>query len=74
MDSRTSATVTNMWRLALSWPVKGLVTNYWEGGYKTGGGGACEVLLLRKRGEGGKSFRHAKGGGGTKSFRVVFIR
>ena len=26
---------------------KGLVTNYREGGYKTGGG-ACEVLPLRK--------------------------
>ena len=28
----------------------GLVTNYGEGGYKTGGGGACEVLPLRKGG------------------------
>ena len=30
----------------------GLVTNYREGGYKTGagGGGDCEVLLLRKGG------------------------
>ena len=37
-------------------------------------GGACEVLLLQKRG-GGKSFSHAeavKGGGGTTSFGVVF--
>ena len=25
---------------------KGLVTNYEEWGYKTGGGGACEVLPL----------------------------
>ena len=32
------------------------------GGYKTGGGGACEVLPLRKGGEGGKSFSHAEGG------------
>ena len=35
---------------------KGLVTNYrkWGGGgsYKTGGGGACEVLPLRKGGGG----------------------
>ena len=30
---------------------KGLVTNYGEGGgYKTGGGGACEVLAIRKGG------------------------
>ena len=32
-------------------PYKGLVTNYGEGGagnYRTGGGGACEVLPLRK--------------------------
>ena len=29
---------------------KGLVTNYGEGGYKTGGGGTCEVLPLRKGG------------------------
>ena len=63
---RTCATVTNMWRLALSWPVKGLVTNYGEGGGGTrkqeGEGRACEVLVLRKGGAGGKSFRHAKGG------------
>ena len=26
----------------------GLVTIYGEGGYKTGGGGACEVFPLRK--------------------------
>ena len=43
---------------------KGLVTNYGEGrgGYKTGGG-ACEVLPLRKGGGGGgTSFSHAEGG------------
>ena len=40
---------------------KGLVTNYGEGGYKTGGV-ACEVLPLRNRGGGGKSFSHAEGG------------
>ena len=40
---------------------KGLVTNYGEGrGYKTGGG-AREVLPLRKGG-GRKSFSHAEGG------------
>ena len=27
-----------------------MVTNYGEGGYKTGGGGACEVLPLQKGG------------------------
>ena len=32
-----------------------------RGGYKTGGGGAREVLPLRKGG-GGKSFSHAEGG------------
>ena len=40
-------------------PCKGLVTNYGEGGYKTGGG-AREVLPLQK------------GGGGHKRFGVVF--
>ena len=36
---------------------KGLVTNYREGGgYKTGGGGACEVLPMRKRGGGQNIF------------------
>ena len=39
-----------------------------RGGYKTGGG-ACEVLSLRKGG-GGKSFSHAERGD-TKSFEVV---
>ena len=44
---------------------KGLVTNYGVGeGYKTGGGGASEVLLLQKgAGEGGKSYGNAEGGG-----------
>ena len=36
------------------------------------GGGACEVLPLRKGG-GGKGFSHAEGGGGTKSFGEVFM-
>ena len=51
----------------------GLVTNYGEGGQKTGGGGACEVLHLQKWGGGGtgKSFSHAEGGS-TTSFGVVF--
>ena len=50
---------------------KGLVTNYREGrgGYKTGGGGACEVLLLRKWGA-EKVLAMLKGG--TKSFVVVY--
>ena len=49
---------------------KGLVTNYGEGGgYKTGGGGAHEVLPLRKGGA-GKVLAILKGG--TKSFGVVF--
>ena len=43
-----------------------------RGGYKTsGGGGACEVLPLRKGGGGITSFSHAEGGN-TKSFGVVF--
>ena len=43
---------------------KGLVTNYreWGGRYKTGGGGALEVLTLRKGGGSRKSFSHAEGG------------
>ena len=36
-----------------------------RGGYKTGGGGAREVLPLQKGG-GGKSFSHTEGGGGHK--------
>ena len=49
-------------------------TNYGEEGLQNGrGGGACEVLPLQKR-EGGKSFSHAEGGGGTKSFGVVFMQ
>ena len=44
--------------------IKGLVTNYGEGGgaTKREGGGAREVLPLRKGGGGGKSFSHAEGG------------
>ena len=30
--------------------LKGLTTNYREGGYKTGGGGACQVIPLQKGG------------------------
>ena len=47
----------------------GLVANYRNSkgvGYKTGGGGACEVLPLRKGG-GRKKFNHAEGG--QKTFR-----
>ena len=43
---------------------KGLVTNYGEGGYTTGVGGASEVSPLRKGG--GASFSHAKGGKGEE--------
>ena len=50
-----------------------LVINYREGGYKTGGGASYEGLSLQKGG-GGKSFSHAKGGRGTTSFGVVFMR
>ena len=41
--------------------IKGLVTNYREGGCKTGGGGgrSCEVLPLQKE----------EGGGGRKKFK-----
>ena len=51
---------------------KGLVTNYGEGGgggYKTGGGGALEVLPLRKRGA-EKVLTMLKGG--HKKFRGSF--
>ena len=40
---------------------KGLVSNHGEGGYKTGGGGACEVLPLQRGGGVGKSFSHTEG-------------
>ena len=44
------------------WLTKGLVTNYGEGGgYKTGGG-AREVLLLRKGGGAEKVLAILKGG------------
>ena len=54
---------------------KGLVTNYGEGGgLQNGRRGACEVLPLQKGG-GGKRFSHVEGGGGgIKTFGVVFIR
>ena len=51
---------------------KGLVTNYGEGGAtKREGGGAREVLLLRK---GGAEKVLAMLKGGTKSFGVDFTR
>ena len=60
------------------WPgLNGLVTNYGEvGGYKTGGGGggAQEVLPLRKGGGAENVLAMMKGGGDTKSFGVVFTR
>ena len=40
---------------------KGLVTNYGEGGYKTGGGGHVKFYPYEKGG-GGKSLSHSKGG------------
>ena len=49
---------------------KGLVSNYKEGGYKTGGG-ACENLPLRSLRKGGGGVAMLKGGGGTTSFGVV---
>ena len=51
--------------------IKGVVTNYGEGGggYKTGGG-AREVLPLRKGGA--EKLLAVLKGGGTKSFGVVF--
>ena len=52
---------------------KGLVTNYREGGLQKGrGGGACEVLPLRKGGRADKAL--AMLNGGHKSFGVVFKR
>ena len=52
---------------------KGLVTNYGEGGYKTGGGDVKFYPYEKGGGEGGKSFSHAEGGG-TKCFRVFFTQ
>ena len=52
--------------------IKGLVTNYRERGYKTGGG---KFYPYEKGGGGGKGFGHAEGGvGGTTSFGVVFTQ
>ena len=54
-----------------------MVTNYGEGGYKTGGG-HVKFYPYEKGGGGGaevgKSFSHAEGGGGTISFGVVYMR
>ena len=65
--------VTHMWEQSTGTRVftcKGLVTNYAEGGYKTGGG-ACEVLSYEKEGGGGV-LAMLKGGGGTTGFGVIF--
>ena len=54
---------------------QGLVTNYGEGGYKTGGRGGGHVKFYHYEKEGlggGKSFSHAEGMGGTTGFEVVF--
>ena len=47
------------------------LTDYGEGGYKTGGGGACEVLPLRKRGGGAEKVL-AMLKGGAQKFRGSF--
>ena len=58
----------------MAYSIKGLVTNYGEGGLQNGrGGGAREVLPLRKGGRAGTVLAE-KGGGGTTSFGVVFMR
>ena len=46
---------------------KGVVTNYGEGGYKTGGGGKGSFLPLQKGGSKNR-FTHAEGGGGHSKF------
>ena len=54
---------------------RGLVTFYRDGGLQDSsrGGGACEVLPLRKEGV-EKALAMLKGGGrGTKSFGAVFM-
>ena len=48
---------------------KGVVINYWEGGYKTEGGG---VKLYPYKKGGGGVLEILKGGWGTTSFWVVF--
>ena len=52
---------------------KGLVINYGEGGLQNRRGRGCAVFPLQ-RGGGRKRFSHAEGGGGTKSFGVVFTQ
>ena len=50
-------TLKDYWQVLRDWS---LITGR-GGGYKTGGGGACEVYLYEK-GEGRKTFSHAEGG------------
>ena len=50
--------------------IKGLVTNYGEGGATKREGGHVKFYPYQKGG--GKSLSHSEGGGGTKSFGVVF--
>ena len=54
--------------------LKRLVTNYREGGYKTGGGGRHVKFYPYEKGGGdGRSLTMLnRGGGGTTSFGVVF--
>ena len=56
--------------------IKGLVTNYGEGGLQNERGGAKLSFIPTKRGGGGKSFSHVEregGGGGHKKFREVVL-
>ena len=57
-----------------SFKLKGLVTNYGEGGggYKTGGGGAREVLPLRKGGA-EKVLAMLEGGGHKKFWGSFYV-
>ena len=66
-------------RAYIPWPYedpssKGLVTNYGEGegATKREGGGACEVLPLRKGGGEAEQVLAMLKGGGNNNFRVVF--
>ena len=54
--------------------VKGLVTNYGEGGATKREGGRQVKFYPYEKGGGRKSFSHAEGGGSKRSFGVVFIR
>ena len=53
---------------------KGLVTNYGEVGLQNGRRGGHVKFYPYEKGGCGKSFSHAEGEGGTKSFGKVFTR